>query len=331
MQTTRREFLQRTATATAALGAGVLGHAAFATAAEATGPLIIDTHQHLWDLNKLALPWLDGVPEILKRSYRTEDYLAATQGLNVKALYMEVDVAQAQLVTEAEFIIDLAREGKSPTIGAVIGGRPHLAGFGAYVRRFQGNPLVKGVRRVLHIPETPPGFCLGDAFISGVRQLGAAGMSFDLCMRPTDLRDGAKLAELCPQTRFVLDHCGNGDVKAFRPLRAGEERPAHNASDWRRAIDNFAKRPNVICKISGIAARLPEGAGAEELAPIVNQCLDAFGPDRVVFGGDWPVCLLGASLRRWVDLLGQIIAARPAADQKKLWSENASKFYGLKI
>ena len=63
----------------------------------------------------------------------------------------------------------------------------------------------------------------------------------------------------------------------------------------------------------------------------MNQCLDAFGPDRVVFGGDWPVCLLGASLRRWVDLLGQIIASRPAADQKKLWSENASKFYGLKI
>lgn len=329
MQTTRRKFLHRTTTA--ALGAGVLGRAALAAAAAASGPLIIDTHQHLWDLSKLSLPWLDDVPEILQRSYRTEDYVAATQGLNVKALYMEVDVAQAQLVTEAEFVIDLARGGQAPTIGAVIGGRPHLAGFGAYVRRFQGNPLVKGVRRVLHIPETPPGFCLGDAFISGVRQLGAAGMSFDLCMRPTDLWDGAKLAELCPQTRFVLDHCGNGDVKAFRPLRPGEKRPAHNARDWRLAIDNFAKRSNVICKISGIVARLPEDAGAEELAPIVNHCLDAFGPDRVVFGGDWPVCLFGASLHRWVDMLSQIIAARPAAEQKKLWSENAIKFYGLKI
>lgn len=336
MPLNRREFLHQTAggaVAASLLGTAVLAPrtAATAAAAEAAGPLIIDTHQHLWDLSKFDLPWLDGVPDILKHSYRTEEYRAATQGLNVKAVYMEVDVAQRQLVQEAEYVIDLVRSGQSPTLGGVIGGRPFLATFPAYIRRFQGNPLIKGVRRVLHIPETPPGFCVSDAFVRGVRQLGDAGLSFDLCMRPTDLRDGIKLTELCPNTRFVLDHCGNGDVKAFRPLRAGEERPAHNANDWRRAIEAFAKRPNAICKISGIVARLPEGGGAEELAPIINHCLDSFGPDRVVFGGDWPVCLLGASLRRWVEMLGQIIATRPAAEQRKLWSENAIKFYGLKV
>lgn len=330
MQLNRRSFLQQAATG--ALAIGLRGPATQpAAAAEAAGPLIIDTHQHLWDLTKLELPWLEGVPEILKRSYRTEDYRAAIHGLNVKAIYMEVDVAQRQLVEEAELVIELVRSGTSPTVGATIGGRPHLAQFPGYVRRFRGKPIVKGVRRVLHIPETPPGFCLAEAFVQGVRQLGEAGLNFDLCMRPTDLRDGIKLTELCPHTRFVLDHCGNGDVKAFRPLRDGEAHASHNASAWRRDIDAFARRPNVICKISGIAARLPEGAGAEELAPIVNHCLDAFGPDRVVFGGDWPVVLLGASLRRWVEMLGQIIASRPVADQRKLWSENALKFYGLKL
>jgi len=183
MKIHRREFLLQTAafTATATLPG---------SAADAVSPLIIDTHQHLWDLSRLDLPWLDGVPEILKRSHGPEDYREATRGLNVKAIYMEVDVAQRQLMDEAEFVTGLARGGQTQTIAAVIGGRPHLAAFAGYIRRYRGNPLVKGVRRVLHIPETPAGFCLADEFVRGIRLLGEAGKSFDLCMRPRDLRDG---------------------------------------------------------------------------------------------------------------------------------------------
>jgi L-fuconolactonase len=76
-------------------------------------------------------------------------------------------------------------------------------------------------------------------------------------------------------------------------------------------------------------ARAPKGWTADDLAPIVNHCLDAFGPDRVVFGGDWPVCLLGSPLRDWITALREIIAERPAAEQRKLWSQNAIRFYGL--
>ena len=78
-------------------------------------------------------------------------------------------------------------------------------------------------------------------------------------------------------------------------------------------------------------AKLPKGGDAGALAPIVNHCLDAFGPDRVVFGSDWPVCLLGASLGTWVAMLTEIIAGRPESDRRKLWSENATKFYQLKF
>ena len=96
-------------------------------------------------------------------------------------------------------------------------------------------------------------------------------------------------------------------------------------------MEAFATRPNVICKISGIIANLPQGGDASDLAPVVNHCLDTFGPERVVYGGDWPVCLLGAPLKRWVEFLAQIIATRPAADQQKLWAENALKFYALNV
>lgn len=331
MHLDRRQFLQHTALASAAVAAGCASAPTSKTPAlaQAKDDLIIDTHQHLWDLSKQNLPWLGGAPEILRHSYRTEEYLAATAGLNVRAIYMEVDVAETELGNEADFALTLARSGQTPTLAAVIGGRPDARAFPAYLKRYRGEPRFKGVRRVLHSPETPAGYCLQPEFVRGVQLLGKEGKSFDLCMRASELPDAVKLTELCPGTRFILDHCGNPDLKAFRALRLGEERPRHTADDWKRAIDAFGKRPNVIGKISGIAASLTKGGGTEDLAPVVNHCLDAFGPDRVVFGGDWPVCLLGASYQQWVKMLREIIASRPAAQQRKLWAENAKKHYGV--
>lgn len=319
------------------LAESIAGLAAVTTFAEnlmsapTDSPLIVDTHQHLWNLKTQKLPWLGGAPEVLKHSFTPVEYAAATSGFNVKAVYMEVDVDPSELDAEADYVLGLAKSGREQTIGATIGGRPASPDFGAYIKRHHASGYAKGVRQVVHNDGIPAGTCLGDDFVRGVRQLGALGMHFDLCMRPTELSDGRKLAELCPETRFVVDHCGNGDPKAFGKRRDGEAAPWHDADQWRRDIDGLAKTPNVICKISGIVARAPKGWTVEDLAPCVNHCLDAFGPDRVVFGGDWPVCLLGAQLGEWINALRQIVASRPAADQKKLWSENAIKFYGLKV
>ncbi len=324
MHLSRRQFLAHSATVSALAAGGC------ATVISAPDALIVDTHQHLWDLATQKLPWLGGAPEILRHSYRTEEYRAATAGLNVRAIYMEVDVAESALVAEAEFVLGLARGGQTPTCAAVIGGRPDAPGFADYLKRFRDNPFFKGVRRVLHSPATPAGYGLKPEFVRGVRLLGEAGKSFDLCMRAPELMDAVKLTESCPGTRFVLDHCGNPDLKCFRAPRPGEDKPRHTADSWKRSIDALAKQPNVIGKISGIAASLTRGGGAEDLAPAVNHCLDAFGPDRVVFGGDWPVCLLGATYQQWVTMLRQIIASRPADQQRKLWSANALRYYALK-
>lgn len=293
---------------------------------------LVDTHQHLWDISKFKLPWLEGAPEVLKRSYVMQDYLQATAGLNVtRAVYMEVDVDPAQQVQEAEHLLSICRSGKFPTVGAVISGRPNSSGFRDYILKFKNTPEVKGVRQVLHAPEAKRGLCLESQFVRSVQLLGELGKSFDLCMRPKELADGVRLVDQCPDTRFIVDHCGNADPKAFLPEAArGGQQADHTPEEWRRDMSELAKRKNVICKISGIVARAPSGEWKSEiLAPIINFCIDSFGPTRIVFGGDWPVCLLGASYRRWVEALREIIRSRPIDLQRQLLHDNAVKFYAI--
>lgn len=323
----RRQFLHSTS-------ATAIGSLAASCATTTSGPpdsLIVDTHQHLWDRKVLNMPWLDGAPAILRRDYGTDEYRAAYAGYNVKAIYMEVDVDPADHIKEAGLIVNQCRSGKTPTVAATIGGRPASPDFESYLGRFVGTGYVKGVRQVLHGASTPAGYCLGQDFVRGVQTLGKHGLNFELTMRPTELADGVKLIKQCPDTRFVLDHCGNGDPKAFNDKLAPEQGRTCTVSEWKRGIDAMAAQQGVMCKISGIVAFVPPGQWrAEDLAPIVNHCLDAFGPDRVFFGGDWPVCLLGSQVRGWIEALKQITASRPEPHQRQLWSGNALKFYGLR-
>lgn len=319
----RRQFLQTASASTLAS----------CTTLSAPDSLIIDTHQHLWDRRVLNLPWLKGAPEVLRHDFLTADYVKAFAGLNVKAIYMEVDVAPGDHIKEADGIVAQCRAKNTPTIAATIGGRPASEHFESYVKRYAGNGIVKGLRQVLHGPSTPAGFCLSSDFVRGMHTLGKHSLNFELTMRPMELQDGAKLIKQCPDTPFVLDHCGNGDPKAFNPKLGPGLKRTCTIDGWKRGIDAVAAaRADVMCKISGIVAFVPPNQWhAEDLAPVVNHCLDAFGPDRVFFGGDWPVCLLGSPALGWVNALKQIVSSRPASEQRKLWSGNAMRFYKLKV
>jgi len=324
MKFSRRHFLQ---------GSTAVAMSFTTHAAESELTPIIDTHQHLWDLDKFVLPWIAGdtEPTVLKRSYITKDFLAATKGLNVvKAVYMEVDVREDLQVKEAEHVIALSKSADHPTAAAVISGRPASETFATYINRFKDTPEIKGVRQVLQVASTPRGFCLGDQFVKNVQLLGNLSKSFDLCMRPMELADGAKLAAKCPDTRCIVDHCGNADPKAWLPKnRQGDKAPWHDIDTWKRGIEALAKQSNVLCKISGIIARAPKNWKADDLAVPINFCLDTFGPDRVLYGGDWPVCKVTAPYADWVNALKQVIATRSAEDRSKLLHDNAAKFYGI--
>jgi len=327
----RRDFIHRLTGMTLA-GSCAKPLCATMLAESAAEPLpLIDTHQHLWDLARLQVPWVPRAAEVLRRSYVTRDYLEATRGLNVvKAIYMEVDVAPEDKVAEAELITELCESGEHPTVAAVIGGQPGEPAFAAYIRKMAENRFVKGVRQVLH-GSTPRGHCLSAQFVQSIRLLGELGLCFDLCMRPDELDDGLRLVDQCPGTQFIIDHCGNADPKAFLPAaRRDDGKPSHDPEAWRRNMAALAARDRVVCKISGVVARAPQPTwGPEDLAPVVTRCLDLFGPDRVVFGSDWPVCLVGAPLADWVTALKQIISDRPLEHQRKLLHDNAQRIYAV--
>ena len=283
---------------------------------------IIDTHQHLWDLTKFKLPWHQGEEtKPLQHSFVMSDYLAATQGLNVvKTVYMEVDVEPEQQMAEAEYVTDLCQRKDNPMAAAVVSGRPGSPGFEPYLRRLADNRYIKGIRQVLHGDSTPAGYCLAPKFVESIQLLGELGKSFDLCVRPGEVVDAAKLVRQCRKTRFILDHCGNMSVTSSdQALR----------TKWEEGMKEMAQLPNVVCKVSGIIVTASKDWKPVDLARNINFTLDTFGEDRVMFAGDWPVCTLRATFGQWVDALKQIVKDRSPAFQKKLFHDNAAKFYEI--
>jgi len=289
---------------------------------KATGMTIIDTHQHLWDLRRFRLPWVkEGT--ILGRSYLLSDYHAAAAGTGIeKTVYMEVDLERSQQRAEADFVVDCCRKPDTKMVAGVVSGRPAADEFKDYIAAIRNSPHIKGVRQVLHVSTTPLGYCLDPKFVRGIRLLGEHRLSFDLCMRPAELPDAGKLIDQCPDTRFILDHCGNAPVHT-------KESDVPDRTQWKRDMEQLALRKNLVCKVSGIVSSAKKGWAPDDLAPIVNHVLDTFGPDRVMFGGDWPVCLLGGTLAEWVNALKAVIASRPVEQQRKMLHDNAARVYGI--
>ena len=322
--TNRRDFLkQSTAVITGGISAGAVTESLFAAEDSSTPVPIVDTHHHLWDLKKFQLPWLKGeAVQSLNRSFVLSDYAKATHGLNVvKTVYMEVNVHPSQQVKEAEHVIALCKRKDNPMVAAVIGGYPFAKSFPKYIERFAKHKAVKGVRTVLHDPDRKKGLCLTPRFVESIKLLGEHGRSFDLCMRPGEIFDGAKLAEKCPKTRFIIDHCGNMPVTGSdKKLRAR----------WMKGMKEAAAMKNIVCKISGIVVTAKKGSWKPaDLEPNMSFCMETFGEDRCFFGGDWPVCTLKSTFGQWVNALKWITRKKSAKFRKKLFHDNAVRFYGL--
>ncbi|EDL61608.1 amidohydrolase family protein [Gimesia maris] len=285
---------------------------------------VIDTHQHLWDLDLFQLPWLD-LPgmDVLRNSFRMTDYREATRNCPIiKSVYMEVNVHPDLQRQEAQYVLALCEEDDNPMSGAVIGGSPGESSFADYLDEFAGNPFVKGVRTILHDPDRPRGMCLTPQFKENIRLLGDLGLSFDLCMRPAEIQDAVELVDACPETRFIIDHCGNMSVQPDQQ----QDRAA-----WETGMQQMAQREHVMCKISGIVATATPGTWQPaDLKQNIDFCLDTFGEDRIFFGGDWPVCTLTADFESWYQALLWIVQDRSETFQRKLFHDNAAAFYQLK-
>ncbi|MBX0326313.1 amidohydrolase family protein [Oscillochloris sp. ZM17-4] len=272
---------------------------------------IIDSHVHLWDPGQMRIPWLDGIPA-LNRPYGMAEYAASADDVEA-IVYVQVDVAPAYGLVEAQLVADMAR--RDPRIQAIVAYAPLEDGPQArsYLDALtQISPLITGVRRLTQ-GESDPAFCLRPGFEAGVRILASYGLSCDLCITHRQLPATAELVRRCPEVSFILDHLGKPAA------RAGELEP------WRAQIAELAALPNVMCKLSGLVTEADHQRWTvDDLAPYVAHALEVFGEDRVAFGSDWPVVLLAADQRRWAAALGALTAHLSPEARQKLWSENAS-------
>jgi L-fuconolactonase len=179
------------------------------------------------------------------------------------------------------------------------------------------SPRIKGVRRLLQ-GESDPNFALNDDFARGVQLLPEYGFSFDICIKHHQLPGIIKLVQRCPNTSFILDHIAKPDIKNGL------------LDPWRGQMRELASLPNVVCKVSGVVTEADhQNWTSNDLSAYVLHVLDVFGPDRVVFGGDWPVVLHASSYVRWVEALDALTSHLTLEEQRKLWAENARNFYRL--
>ena len=283
---------------------------------------LIDTHVHLLYPEEFSYAWCASVPA-LNRAFRLEDYRAAAAagpvGVRVDAaVYMEADVPAAQQRGEAEFFSRLAGQdrGSPPVVAVIAGAWPEAADFPAQLERHAQDTRIRGVRRVLHT--MPDGLAQAPRFAENLRRLGRLGWTFDLCLRPHLLPAVTGLVAACPETMFVLDHCGVPDV-------------AQGAMDpWRKDLRGLAALPNAVCKFSGLASVCdPSRPMTPQVRPYFEHCLDCFTPARVMWGSDWPVCNLGFDLPAWLETTGELLGKLSRDDQAAIGQGTARRVYRL--
>lgn len=278
---------------------------------------VVDAHLHLWDPSVFPMPWLaDNV--LLNRRYDLDDYAAAGAGLDIVGMvYVQTDVAVPYALLEAQWVADLAAH--DPRIRGIVPFAPLEDGdqARAYLDALVHiSPHIKGVRRILQ--GEPVDFCLQPRFMRGVQVLADYGLSFDLCITNAQLANTVQLVRQCPRTQFMLDHLAKPDIAAQR------------LAPWREHLRQLAAFPNVCCKVSGAVTEADHHHWTiEDVKPFVHHALDVFGEDRVAFGGDWPVVLQAAPYRRWVMTLEALTAHLSLAGRRKLWADNAIRFYRL--
>lgn len=274
--------------------------------------MIFDTHLHLIDRSRLDYPWLASLPP-LDRDWDFDSYLVTAGRVGITdVLHMEVDVAETDINKETAWIADLMARPGSPLRGAISAARPESDGFEAWLDRVDRR-VVRGVRRVLHV--VPDAVSQDEGFRRNLRKLGRAGLPFDICMLQRQLPLAIALVDTCPDTVFILDHCGVPDI-AFGSF-----------DNWASSISRIAERPNVNAKISGITAYGPQNWTLQMLGPYVEHLIQVFGPGRIVWGSDSPVCTLQSSVSEWVASTFALLQDQSQADRELMLSRNAERIW----
>ena len=273
----------------------------------------IDAHQHFWNYSAADYPWIGAGLERLARDYVPPDlapFLAAER------LDGSVAVQARQSVEESRWLLALANA--HPLVKGVVGWVDLRSDcVGDDLRELAVNPKFVGVRHVVQ-DEPDPRFVLGESFIRGLRQLRQHGLTYDLLLYPNQLPAAVELVGLLPEQPFVVDHL------AKPRIAAGE------VEGWGRDIRAIARHDNVCCKVSGMVTEASrQGWKRDDFTPYLDVVLEAFGPERLMFGSDWPVCLLAGEYADVAAIPRDYFSRLSAPEQRMIWGDTAARFYGL--
>jgi L-fuconolactonase len=261
---------------------------------------ILESHAHLIDPQRLHYPWLD-VGDKLHRRWDASGYAAAAPEIT-GAIIVEAGAVMGQAGQEIAFF--RAQAAAQPWILGVVAQAPadDAVALARVLPALAADAFVAGVRR--NLQDEPPGFLCEPGLVFGIRRLGGAGLPFDACVRAWQLTELDRLAAACPDTVIVLDH-------------AGKPRSGGDLAGWRTAIRTLAGRPNLRCKLSGLATEATRGAVPEDVLAAVTVALSEFGAERCMYGSDWPVCTLATSPRSWLALIMAALDAAGASQGEK--------------
>ncbi|MEU5416436.1 amidohydrolase family protein [Streptomyces clavifer] len=282
-----------------------------------TQPPLVDAHHHVWDLSVRDQGWITGEELApLRRTFTLADLepQARAAGVGATVLVQTVTVAE-----ETPEFLELAAG--SGLVSGVVGWTdltaPDVAGTLAALRGLPGGELLVGIRHQVQA-EADPRWLLRPDVLRGLRAVAAAGLAYDLIVLPHQLPAAVRAAALVPGLTFVLDHAGKPPVARRR---------THPWADGLRAL---AALPNTVCKLSGLVTEAdPRTWTAEDLRPYTDTVIDAFGPERLMFGSDWPVCRLAASYADVLDTARTLTAGLGEDGQRAVFSATARRVYGL--
>jgi L-fucono-1,5-lactonase len=278
--------------------------------------LVVDAHHHLWDPARASYPWMTAEVAPIARAFGPADLAPRLAATGV----------DATVVVQARSSVDETREllamaAATPFIVGVIGwvdlADPRVAEEIAALCAGPGGERLVGIRHQVH--DEPDPAWLGRADVRrGVAAVGRAGLAYDLLVRPRELPAALAVARAMPDVRFVIDHLAKPAIRE-RLLEP-----------WAARLSPFRELPNVTCKLSGLVTEADWTSWQrDDLAPYVDHALDVFGPDRLLFGSDWPVCLLAATYERVVTTARSLVTRLTPTEQAVIFGGAARATYGL--
>ncbi|MFF1548197.1 amidohydrolase family protein [Streptomyces sp. NPDC058291] len=274
--------------------------------------MTVDAHHHVWDLSVRDQDWI-AEDSPLRRDFRVEDLAAEARAAGVDRTVLVQTVTVAEETPEFLTLADA-----HALIAGVVGWtdltRPDVADELARLRELPGGRFLKGVRHQVQ-GEPDPRWLLRADVRRGLTAVADAGLVYDLVVLPHQLPACAEAAAALPGLTFVLDHLGKP------PVAAGVLRP------WASDVTALAALPNTVCKLSGMVTEAAPGSwSTDDLRPYADVVLQAFGPDRLMFGSDWPVCTPAASYAQVLDLARKLTDAR---EHQQIFETTATRVYGL--